>query len=100
MYDVDIGIICGYISGVITIISLIPQIITMLRTKSYEGISWIMVLLMLLVSILNLVYCIIAHLWPLIWTNIFTIFLWSWILYLYLYYRYKNINEYIGYEIV
>ncbi len=90
MNNADIGIICGYVSGVITVLSLIPQIYTMMKSKNYVGVSWLMVLLMLLVSIFNLVYGVLANLWPLIWTNIFTIVLWSWILILYFYYRYRK----------
>ncbi|ARF10195.1 hypothetical protein Hokovirus_1_74 [Hokovirus HKV1] len=84
----DIGIICGYVSGFITVVSLIPQIITLFRTKSCQGLSITMIIMLLIVSILNLLYGILAYLIPLILTNICTIILWSWILYLYCYYKY------------
>lgn len=94
--NLDFGIICGYVSGVITVISLVPQIITMIRFKNCYGVSWLMCSLMLMVSLLNLLYGIFGNLLPLILTNVFTIIEWLTIICLYVYYTYYYKDK--GYE--
>ena len=85
----DFGDICGYVAGVLTVLSLVPQIVTMIRTKNPEGISLLMIIALWIVSVLNLVYGIIIHSFPLVLTNIFTIILWTVILTLWFYYTKK-----------
>jgi len=96
------GIICGYIAGILTVFSLIPQIITMYRTKDPKGISTLMIVALWIVSALNLIYGVIIISWPLILTNIFTTILWAIIFFLKIYYSKKiqqnQQNDFIIYE--
>lgn len=90
---IQFGDICGYVAGVLTVLSLFPQIVTMLKTKDPKGISLLMIIALWIVSVLNLVYGAIIESWPLILTNIFTIILWTIIFTLKIYYgRSKNDN--------
>lgn len=86
---VTIGTICGYIAGILTVLSLIPQIITMYKTKDPKGISMLTIIALWIVSALNLIYGTIIISWPLILTNVFTTIMWAIIFFLKIYYTKK-----------
>jgi len=82
----NIGDVCGYVAGILTVLSLLPQIFTMVKTKNPEGISLLMIISLWVVSVLNFIYGIIIYSIPIFLTNIFTIILWTIIFMLKIYY--------------
>lgn len=92
----NIGDVCGYIAGVLTVLSLFPQIFTMFKTKNPEGISLLMIISLWIVSVLNFVYGIIIYSIPIFLTNIFTTILWTIIFILKIYYAQRKTWNAIG----
>lgn len=59
----------GYAAGVLTVLSLVPQVVRTYRTRKADGLSWGLVVLLVLSGALWLVYGVLASLPPVILTN-------------------------------
>ena len=59
----------GYIAGLLIAITMVPQIITSVRTKNVEGVSKAMLLIFFSSMILWFVYGILIKNYPIIVTN-------------------------------
>ena len=80
--------IIGYIAGVLSIITYIPQVIKLYKTKTTEGLSILMIYLMCISVTLWMSYGFILHNIPMIITNASIVFLT--ILILCMVYKYKK----------
>ena len=59
----------GYLAGALTVISLIPQVLRVWRTKQTKDLSIRTFLLLIAAGILWIVYGVMASDWPVIATN-------------------------------
>jgi MtN3 and saliva related transmembrane protein len=80
--------IIGYIAGVLSIITYIPQVVKLYKTKTTEGLSILMIYLMCISVVLWMSYGFILHNIPMIITNALIVFLT--ILILCMVYKYKK----------
>ena len=61
--------IIGYIAGILIAITMIPQIIISIKTKSVEGISMLMLIIFFTSMLLWTIYGIMINSYPLTITN-------------------------------
>lgn len=64
--------ILGMVAGILTAVSLIPQLIKMLKEKKYDSVSPVMLLVLLAGQGLWIAYGIFRDDWPIIGTNAFS----------------------------
>jgi MtN3 and saliva related transmembrane protein len=69
---IDIISLIGLVAGIFTAISLLPQLIKMVREKNFDGISPGMLLILLVGQALWIVYGTLKADWPIILTNSFS----------------------------
>jgi len=77
----------GLIAGMMTTLAYLPQVVKTWKTKSGEGISWSMMIILCIGIILWLVYGVYVHDLPVICANSITLVLSSLILALKIRYR-------------
>lgn len=65
--------IIGTIAGVLTSVSMIPQLVKVLKEKDVENISWGMIVVLLTGVSLWVVYGILKDEWPIILSNGFSV---------------------------
>ncbi|MDO5638136.1 MAG: SemiSWEET transporter [Myroides sp.] len=65
--------IIGTIAGVLTSVSMIPQLVKVLKEKDVENISWGMIVVLLTGVSLWVVYGILKDEWPIILSNRFSV---------------------------
>ena len=82
--------IIGTIAGVLTSVSMIPQLVKVLKEKDVENISWGMIVVLLTGVSLWVVYGILKDEWPIILSNGFSVLVNTTLLIYYL--RYRNNN--------
>ena len=61
--------VLGYVAGALIIITLLPQLITIIRNKSSVNISIPTYILMLIAQAMWIVYAVIKKDWQLVFTN-------------------------------
>jgi len=64
--------VLGVVAGVLTAVSLVPQLVKMLKEKKYDTVSPLMLLVLLAGQCLWIVYGIYRKDWPIIGTNAFS----------------------------
>lgn len=67
--------IIGVVAGIFTSVSLLPQLIKIIRDKKVEDLSTAMFISLMIGLILWVVYGIFKNDWPIIVTNSFSVFL-------------------------
>jgi len=82
--------IIGTIAGVLTSVSMIPQLVKVLKEKDVENISWGMIVVLLTGVSLWVVYGILKDEWPIILSNGFSVLVNTTLLIYY--FRYRNNN--------
>lgn len=80
--------VIGTIAGILTSVSMIPQLIKVLKEKDVENLSWGMIAVLLTGVSLWVVYGVIKNEWPIILSNGFSILV-NTLLLIY-YFKYKN----------
>lgn len=63
----------GIIAGILTSISLFPQLVKIVNEKKAEDISYFMLFMLILGLGCWIWYGILKNEWPIIWTNIFAV---------------------------
>lgn len=66
-------VVIGTIAGILTSVSMIPQLIKVLKEKEVENLSWIMIAVLLTGVSLWVVYGIMREEWPIIISNVFSV---------------------------
>lgn len=69
----DITQVTGFIAGIFTGVSLLPQLLKIIKEKKTEDISTWMLLILMGGLILWIVYGILINNWPIIITNAFSL---------------------------
>ena len=64
----------GYIGGILSCIIFIPQLYKIYQTKSVHDISFVFIFICIVASIFSLIYYIEILAYPLIYTNIVSLF--------------------------
>ena len=72
MENINYISLVGIIAGIFTAMSLLPQLIKMIREKDYDGIAGGMLLILLTGLALWITYGILRKDWPIIITNSFS----------------------------
>jgi len=85
----DVNIL-GIIAGFLTSISMIPQLIKVVKEKNVEDLSWVMILVLISGLSLWVWYGIIQKEWPIILSNAFAVLVNVTLLTLYLKFRKKS----------
>jgi MtN3 and saliva related transmembrane protein len=80
--------IIGTIAGILTSISMVPQLIKVIKNKDVENISWRMITILLCGVSLWVVYGIMKMEWPIILSNAFSVLVNATLLFCY--FKYKN----------
>lgn len=65
--------IIGTIAGILTSISMLPQLIKVIKEKEVENISWGMIVVLLSGVTLWVIYGILKMEWPIILSNAFSV---------------------------
>jgi len=65
--------IIGTIAGILTSISMVPQLVKVVKNKDVENISWKMITILLTGVSLWVVYGIMKMEWPIILSNAFSV---------------------------
>lgn len=65
--------IIGTIAGILTSISMLPQLIKVIKEKEVENISWGMIVVLLSGVTLWVIYGIMKMEWPIILSNAFSV---------------------------
>ncbi|MDN3705843.1 SemiSWEET transporter [Myroides ceti] len=66
-------VVIGTIAGILTSVSMIPQLIKVLKEKEVENLSWMMIAVLLTGVSLWVVYGIMREEWPIIISNAFSV---------------------------
>lgn len=82
--------IIGIVAGIFTSISMIPQLIKVIKEKEVKNISWNMIAVLLIGVILWVLYGILKLEWPIILSNAFSVLVNTTLLIYYLIYRKKT----------
>lgn len=82
--------IIGIVAGIFTSISMIPQLIKVIKEKEVKNISWNMITVLLIGVILWVLYGILKLEWPIILSNAFSVLVNTTLLIYYLIYRKKT----------
>lgn len=80
----------GTVAGILTSISMIPQLIKVLKEKKVEDVSLLMLIVLLLGVCLWVVYGIMKEEWPIILSNGFSVLVNTILLIYYFIYRKKH----------
>ena len=64
--------VVGFVAGIFTAFSLVPQLVKMLKEKKYDGISPVMLAVLMIGLGLWIAYGILKNDWPIIATNAFS----------------------------
>ncbi|WP_299179404.1 SemiSWEET transporter [uncultured Chryseobacterium sp.] len=67
--------VLGIIAGVLTSISMVPQLVKVLKEKNVDDLSWIMLLVLITGVGLWVWYGIMKDEWPIILSNAFSVLL-------------------------
>lgn len=70
--SMDVNIL-GIIAGCITSVSMIPQLIKVIREKNVEDLSWVMIMVLVCGLSLWVWYGILKKEWPIILSNAFAV---------------------------
>lgn len=81
--------IIGTIAGILTSISMVPQLVKVIKNKDVENISWRMITILLCGVSLWVVYGILKTEWPIILSNAFSVLVNATLLFSYFKYRDK-----------
>lgn len=93
-FDIDyFANVLGYVAGALIIITLLPQLITIIRNRSSVNISVSTYILMLIAQIMWIVYAVIKKDWQLVFTNSGTSIIAICIISFTLYYRKEERNN-------
>jgi len=79
--------IIGTIAGILTSISMLPQLIKVIKEKEVENISWGMIVVLLSGVTLWVIYGILKMEWPIILSNAFSVLVNTTLLICYFSYR-------------
>lgn len=85
----DVNIL-GIVAGFLTSISMIPQLIKVIKEKNVEDLSWVMILVLIIGLSLWVWYGIIQQEWPIILSNAFAVLVNVTLLTLYIRFRKKS----------
>lgn len=66
-------VVIGTIAGILTSVSMIPQLIKVLKEKDVENLSWMMIAVLLTGVSLWVIYGIMREEWPIIISNAFSV---------------------------
>lgn len=80
--------IIGTIAGILTSISMVPQLLKVIKNKDVENVSWRMITILLCGVSLWVVYGIMKMEWPIILSNAFSVLVNATLLFCY--FKYKN----------
>ncbi len=80
--------VIGTIAGILTSVSMIPQLVKVLKEKDVENLSWSMIVVLLTGVSLWVVYGIMKTEWPIILSNGFSVLVNTTLLIYY--FKYKN----------
>lgn len=80
--------IIGTIAGILTSISMVPQLLKVIKNKDVENISWRMITILLCGVSLWVIYGILKTEWPIILSNAFSVLVNATLLFCY--FKYKN----------
>lgn len=80
--------IIGTIAGILTSISMVPQLVKVIKNKDVENISWRMITILLCGVSLWVVYGILKTEWPIILSNAFSVLVNATLLFSY--FKYKD----------
>ncbi len=72
--------VIGTIAGILTSVSMIPQLVKVLKEKDVENLSWGMIAVLLTGVFLWVVYGIMKNEWPIILSNGFSVLVNSFLL--------------------
>ena len=84
----DFATALGLMAGTLTTAAYLPQVVKTWKSKSADGISWSMLIILCVGVTLWLAYGVYIHDWPVICANLLTLILSSLILGLKIRYRY------------
>lgn len=87
--DIDITTVIGFIAGVLTAISMLPQVIKTMKEKEAEDVSLVMLIVLLTGISLWIYYGIARGDWPIIITNAVSLSINIWMTILRVKYRKK-----------
>lgn len=94
-FDIDyFADVLGYIAGALIIITLLPQLITIIKNKSSINISIPTYILMIIAQAMWIVYAVIKKDWQLVFTNSGTSVIAVTIVFFTVYYRKKEEEYY------
>lgn len=79
--------VLGIIAGVLTSISMVPQLVKVLKEKNVDDLSWVMLLVLITGVGLWVWYGIMKDEWPIILSNAFSVLLNSTLLICYMIYK-------------
>lgn len=82
--------VIGTIAGIFTSVSMVPQLVKVLKEKDVENLSWGMIVVLLTGVSLWVIYGIMKNEWPIILSNGFSVLV-NIILLIY-YFKFKNTN--------
>lgn len=80
--QIPLSTIVGFCAGILTAISMIPQLIKTLKEKKAEDVSPVMLLVLISGVILWIVYGFLKMDWPILVTNILSLLLNVWMFFL------------------
>lgn len=66
-------VVIGTIAGILTSVSMIPQLIKVLKEKDVENLSWMMIAVLLTGVSLWVIYGVMREEWPIIISNAFSV---------------------------
>ena len=84
--------IIGTVAGILTSISMVPQLVKVLKNKDVENISWRMIAILLCGVSLWVIYGWLKMEWPIILSNAFSVLVNTTLLISYFVYR-KNLTS-------
>lgn len=84
--------IIGILAGIFTSISMIPQLIKVIKDKEVKNISWSMITVMLIGVTLWVLYGVLKLEWPIILSNVFSFLVNTTLLIFYLIYKKEDSN--------
>lgn len=82
--------IIGTVAGILTSISMVPQLVKVIRNKDVENISWRMITILFCGVSLWVVYGWMKMEWPIILSNAFSVLVNATLLVCYIMYRQKS----------
>lgn len=86
----DVIILLGYIASVASVVTFIPQLLKVIRSKSTQDVSALMYILCIAKGVLWLVYAIYMEIWPVLIAETLMLLQTTSILCLVIYYRHTQ----------